>query len=329
MNGLSSAGSPVPSPRAIVPVAPTSINWRQFAGITVAALAVFVLLRLLPTGTNLSHMDFRATGANAIEFCDPLNPQFISVVSARSPVTMTVAPGGVSETGPGREFRAVVSLQTGSGKPIAPADLLVTHTRRLHLLIVDRTLADYQHVHPEPGRAPETWEFSFTPQLGGSYRVFADFTPAATSRGLYASADLAVGPAGADRTNATAGAPVAAVERDGFRFTLVVAPQPPRAGLPFDLRFSIRRPDGGGVNLQPVMGAFAHLVAFDEARNGFAHLHPMEVDPLQPPDAVHPVMNFKLTIPQSGRYVIWAQVNVDGREVFVPFGVEVPGPAGN
>jgi len=24
------------------------------------------------------------------------------------------------------------------------------------------------------------------------------------------------------------------------------------------------------------MGAFAHLVAFDETRSGFAHLHPME-----------------------------------------------------
>ena len=30
--------------------------------------------------------------------------------------------------------------------------------------------------------------------------------------------------------------------------------------------------------LEPVMGAFAHLVTFDEALSGFAHLHPMETD---------------------------------------------------
>ena len=30
-----------------------------------------------------------------------------------------------------------------------------------------------------------------------------------------------------------------------------------------------------------------------------------------------------VTIPQAGRYVIWAQVNLDGRESFVPFWVDV------
>jgi hypothetical protein len=49
-------------------------------------------LRLLPTGTNLSHMDFRVDprATNAIEFCDPLNPQFIPVVAVRSPVSMSI-----------------------------------------------------------------------------------------------------------------------------------------------------------------------------------------------------------------------------------------------
>ena len=62
----------------------------QVAWITAAALAVFVGMRFLPTGTNLNHMDFRVSGQNAIEFCDPSNPQFIPVVAVRSPVAMTV-----------------------------------------------------------------------------------------------------------------------------------------------------------------------------------------------------------------------------------------------
>ncbi|MFI5358328.1 MAG: hypothetical protein ACHQ4G_13435, partial [Opitutales bacterium] len=72
---------------------------RQIVFITVVALAVFVVFRRLPTGTNLSHMDFRATGANSIEFCDPLNPQFIPVVAVKSPVTMTLAPMGETASG--------------------------------------------------------------------------------------------------------------------------------------------------------------------------------------------------------------------------------------
>ena len=75
--------------------------------------------------------------------------------------------------------------------------------------------------------------------------------------------------------------------------------------------------------LQLVMGAFAHLVAFDAARSGFAHIHPMELDVTQPPDALHPVLNFKITIPRAGTYVIWSQVNLGGRETFVPFWFDV------
>ena len=59
---------------------------RQMAIITAVALALYVVVRLLPTGTNLNHMDFRMTGKGALEFCDPANPQFIPVVQVRSPV---------------------------------------------------------------------------------------------------------------------------------------------------------------------------------------------------------------------------------------------------
>lgn len=308
------------------PVSP--IRYGHVAWITLAAVAVFFGLRALPTGTNLSHMDFRATGANVIEFCDPQNPQFISVVAARSPVTMAVAPvGGVAAPQVGHPVSAVITLKTGSGKPIAPEDLLITHTMPLHLLIIDPTLTDYQHVHPEPGQKPGEWTFSFTPKLAGSYRVFADFTPAATGRGLYANSDLVV--QGGERPTTAApehkgitGQPPA-VERGGVRFALAIQSQPPRAGQPMDLAFSMVRADGGPVPLQPVMGAFAHLVAFDESRSGFAHLHPVDADPLKPPHPTQPALNFKLTIPQPGRYVIWAQVNLDGHEEFVPFWVEI------
>ena len=54
---------------------------KQLAWITGGAVAVFLFMRFLPTGTNLNHMDFRVTAKNPIEFCDPLDPQFIPVVA--------------------------------------------------------------------------------------------------------------------------------------------------------------------------------------------------------------------------------------------------------
>jgi hypothetical protein len=322
MSRVAESGDAAPLPHLAAQrggAAAAPFNARQFVLITIGAIAIFIGLRLLPTGTNLSHMDFRVDPkeGNVIEFCDPLNPQFIPVVAARSPVTMAIASGEPAVAG--REVHATITLKTGSGKPVAPEDLLVTHTRPLHLLIVDPTLVDYQHVHPEPTGTPGEWSFAFTPRATGSYRVFGDFTPVATGRGLYASVDLEVGAVPGQK----AATPVATAGRGGVAFTLTTAQQPVRAGQPIDLRFAMERADGGEVSLEPVMGAFAHLVAFDETRSGFAHLHPGETDLMQPPDAKHPVLNFKLTIPRGGRYVVWAQVNLGGTETFVPFDLAV------
>jgi len=43
-------------------------QWRQIGWISFGAVVVFALLRWLPTGTNLSHMDFRVDAKNSIEF---------------------------------------------------------------------------------------------------------------------------------------------------------------------------------------------------------------------------------------------------------------------
>lgn len=303
------------------PLSLTPQQWRQIALITAVAVALFILVRRLPTGTNLNHLDFRVTGSNSIEFCDPANPQFIPVVQVRSPVTMTLSSGRAEV---GREQAFTLTLKTFTGKPVAPEDLAVAHTKKLHLLIVDPSLEDYQHVHPVPGARPGEWRFSMIPRRAGLYRVFADFVPIATGRGLYAVAEFtADGDAGAGPFRPSTPKPATVVEKEGHRFMLTAAPPVIRAREVAELAFTVTRPDGGAVLMQPVMGAFAHLVAFDAARRGFAHLHPNETDLSRPPDAVHPRLTFKIMIRQPGPYVIWTQVNLGGREVFVPFTIEV------
>lgn len=290
---------------------------RSLLILTVTALALYAIVRLLPTGTNLNHMDFRVEGKGAIEFCDPANPQFIPVVAARSPVSLTLQ--GDTAPAQGKAVTFTLTLRTSSGKAIAPEDLLVAHTRKLHLLVVDPTLDDYQHIHPEPGRRAGEWVFTMTPHRVGTYRVFADFTPAATARGLYSAADFEV-PGTVARVARGANA---IVETGGLEFSLESTTLL-QAGKTTDLKFRIRRLVGSDpIPLQPVMGAFAHLVAFDEERSGFAHLHPQETDLAQPPDSQHPELTFKITIPRPGRYVVWAQVNLNGTEAFVPFWTDV------
>jgi hypothetical protein len=316
------------------------VEWRSVAWITGAALALYAGFRLLPTGTNLHHMDFQVSGSNALEMCDPANPQFIPVVAARSPVKMELRAEGGAGPAPGRETRWVLALATSAGKPIGPVDLLTVHTKKLHLLVVDPTLRDYQHVHPEPGERPGEWVFAHMPRRAGAYRVFADFTPAATGRGLYSFSDYtAAGEApGAADGGGDWRAPGLGeeVERGGYVLRMGLDKgETVKAGAPGTLVFSIRAKDGGAVPMEPVMGAYVHTTAFDEERSGFAHLHtrvePGETEraangdsPLPPPkDSSKPNFAFDVMIPREGHYIVWAQFKLRGEEWFQPFALQV------
>ena len=295
------------------------VRWRQVVLLTAGALALYGAFRALPTGTNLHSNDFNLQGKGMVELCDPANPQFVVVTTARSPVSLTLRENPPAATG--REIRLSLALSTATGKPVGPADLLVQHTRKLHLLVVDPTLSDYQHLHPEPGEIYGEWTVAFTPRLAGVYRVFADFVPVPTGRSLYASADLSVKGTTASITPRFSWD----AELEGYDFKLT-PDVPMRAGQAASLLFDVSRRDGAGVPLELVMDAYAHLVAFDQKQSGFAHLHPLADGAsgvVAPPDATHPRLNFRITIPTAGVYVIWAQVKIAGRELFAPFWFEV------
>ncbi|MDE3084350.1 MAG: hypothetical protein KGJ37_03900 [Verrucomicrobiota bacterium] len=293
----------------------TKTQYRQLALITLAAAALFILVRLLPTGTNIPHLSYVPAGKSIIQTCDPSNPQFLPATEVQSPVAMTLAVAAPPVAG--REAHVVLMLKTYGDKPLGPADIAVSNAKKIHLLIVDPTLTDYQHVHPVPADAPGAWAFTFTPRAGGAYRFFADFVPVVTGVELYAWADLTVrgaraAPVPSSHQNWTA-------DSDGYRFTLTPAALPIRPRKINDLKLSIERIGGGPVPLEVIMDAFAHLVAFDEQRSGFGHMHPLEVDITKPLDPAHPTLHFKMQLPRAGRYVIWSEVQIAGRQVFAPF----------
>ena len=306
-----------------------AVDWRGVMKITLAAAALYAGFRFLPTGTNLHHSDFQVTGENALEMCDPSRPQFIPVVAVRSPVKLELRADGGAAPMAGRETAFTLTLTTAGGLPIGPADLLTVHTRKLHLLVVDDSLQDYQHLHPEPGAQAGEWVFRHTPRRGGTYRVFADFTPAATSRGLYSFADYVA--AGADAPAAGAvdfNAPGtdAAFSRGGYVLTLKLDKGPAlKAGQAGSLTFLIQGADGAEVPLEEVMDAYVHMVAFDAQRSGFAHLHPRVNTPgaARAMDRSRPAFTFDVMIPQPGTYVVWAQFKLAGEEWFQPFVLEV------
>lgn len=301
--------------------------WLQTAAITCAAVGVYAGVRMIPIrGSDLHYTDFHADGKSFLEFCEPGSPQFAPVDRVRSPVVLRFSSSSAAEAGKTSGFD--LDLVTAGGQPVEASGLLVVHTEKLHLLIIGPDLDDYQHVHPTWDAEKRTFSFSFTPKRGGVYKVFADFMPRATGRSLYAGGEIFVSTG--SETLATS-KPLRSqnakfdVSVDGLRFQLLIPEGGIRTNEVADIRLRVTSDTGSAVVLEDVMGASAHVVAFDEARSGFAHLHPVEqpVDFSNADNSGAGELGFSVFLPDPGSYRLWAQVKVAGRESFAPFDVLV------
>src|SRR5262249_17334216 len=99
-----------------------------------------------------------------------------------------VVPGSPLVVGQHADVR--IRLARLDGSPIVLDDLVEVHTRKIHLLINDRSLGDYHHEHPEPTDVPGEYRFSFTPTKPGAYRIWADVVPANSGVQEYVIADI-------------------------------------------------------------------------------------------------------------------------------------------
>ena len=190
----------------------------------------------------------------------------------------------------------------------------------MHLLIIDPSLSDYHHAHPEPGSKPGTYTFTLTPKKAGEYQVFADLLPTATQQQQYVSVRFTVAgtPSAMEKTvNSTA--TVA-----GYSFALQVVDGKITAGQPGMARLTVTGADGQPVaKLEPVMGAFAHMVGFNENRSEIAHIHPMGKEPATAEERGGPTLEFHINFATSGYKKLFAQVQIDGKPIFAPFGIIV------
>ncbi len=233
---------------------------------------------------------------------------------------ISAAIDSASELKTGEPTTLTLSLTAKNGKPVAPADLQVAHTEKLHLLIVDPSLSDYHHEHPVPKKDGKVLTFKLTPRKAGPYRVFVDVLPEATRRHLYLVADLAGTGAGGPIEGREL---VTSAQVDGYSFELML-PAVVKEGTTLNGELGIKDRDGKVVTqLEPVMGAYAHLVGFFEDRKTVEHMHPMGAEPTAPSDRGVGKLRFRVTPTKSGLMKLFAQVKLDGKERFAPFTLNI------
>jgi Heavy metal binding domain len=221
----------------------------------------------------------------------------------------------------GQPVTALLQLQRPNGDPVLPADLIETHTKKIHLLIVDRSLTDYHHEHPVPTRNPGEYSFGFTPNKPGSYRVWADVRPHPLGLQEYAMTDIPATTAGEPLTNRAVNFKTTV---DGLNCELILAQKTIQVGRPALARLRITNADGKGfTQLEPLMATFAHLVGFNQDYKTVMHMHPKGALVLDPAARGGPELEFQIYALRPGFVRLFAQVQVEGRSRFAPFGLQI------
>ncbi len=191
----------------------------------------------------------------------------------------------------------------------AVRDFDVSHTKRMHLMVVRRDTQGFQHLHPRMNANGE-WSTPVTLPAAGAYRVYADFER--DGRRTVLGSDL-----GVDGRQDWRELPAASnVSTTGDGYTVRLAGKPARAGEMDDVRFTVTR-GGRKVALQPYLGARGHLVALREGDLAYLHTHPVEGA------EARGAVSFETEYPTAGRYRLFLQFRASGRVHAAPFTTEV------
>ena len=176
------------------------------------------------------------------------------------------------------------------GAPVTAYD--VEHEKQLHLIVVRRDFAGFQHVHPELDEGTGEWTTDVDLEPG-AWRVFADFVPTG-GEDLTLGSDLTVPGA--------VPAPDPAVEERVAQvgdYTVALDGEL-HPGEDSVLTFEITRDGAPVADLQQYLGAAGHLVALRDGDLAYLHVHPGDG------------LEFMAEVPSAGTYHLFLDFQHDG-----------------
>ncbi|WP_042391727.1 hypothetical protein [Streptacidiphilus carbonis] len=189
------------------------------------------------------------------------------------------------------------------GKPVT--DYTVDQTKKLHFYAIRSDLTGFQHVHPTMA-ADGTWTAQLAAPAPGDWRLFAAFTPA-TGAGKGTDVVLSRTVTVPGMAN-TAALPPAATSTTVDGYTATVSGDL-MAGMAHPLTVTISRDGKPVTDLQPYLDTYAHLTAFHEGDQAFAHLHPTTA---VSGDHGGPTLTFHAELPASGNWRLFLQFQTVG-----------------
>jgi len=217
----------------------------------------------------------------------------------------------------------LILTNAATGQPVTPDELAIVHTKKIHLFVADSSLKDYHHIHPEPTDEPGVYSFSFTPKTSNNYSAWADITTLKDSENYKLKTEL---PSASGRniparistnTSATSG---------GLSFQWN-STTPLTKGEADIVSVTVTDTNGRPVtDLEPVIGAFAHLVGFSADGKSLIHTHPLE-ESSSADERGGPKLRFHVEPENAGATQFYLQVRRNGQDIFAPFGQVIKAPS--
>ncbi|TVT62633.1 hypothetical protein FNH05_00805 [Amycolatopsis rhizosphaerae] len=209
-----------------------------------------------------------------------------------SPASATLTPRTTNEF----SFR----ITGPDGKPVTGFD--VEHEKRMHLIVVRRDTAGFQHVHPAMA-ADGTWTVPLAVADPGSYRAFADFAPTG-GRATTLGVDLAA----AGDFQPVAYPPSRVAEVAGYQVRLDGDLTP---GHTAKVTATVTKDGREITDLQPYLGAYGHLVALRDGDLAYLHVHP-DGSPGDGATRPGPDVTFRAEVPSAGTYRLFLDFQHEG-----------------
>ncbi len=285
----------------------------QAGVITLLCFGLYFGIRAIPASEcAFLHYSAVEVMADGTERCEGGPTPFIDVRRTPFPVRMELISLAELEDG---DMEVRLELRGPDGRPLLPHQIAITHTERIHLMLVEEGLAHYHHIHPQPEGDSGVYRATFTPKAT-QYRYFAEFVPVRTRTLAIADGklDLKKAMSQPDSTLATK------VRTENLQISVQGTEAPVRRNRDTTLTINLKDAAGDPPDLEVIMGAYAHVVAFEESLSGYAHMHPLNPDPRMD-DGLE--MDFLFHPTRSGRHRVWVQIKLDGVEHYIPFEAEV------
>lgn len=215
----------------------------------------------------------------------------------------------------------------------------VVHTKIMHFIIVRKDLQYFQHLHPDFDKDSGVYSIAVTFPADGPYRLFPDFTPAASEDNpqqltVTLNADVNVG----DMNKYTA-KPVIPDNNNlktvnGYTINYDI-PKELKSQTEISYSLNVEKNRQSISDLENYLGALGHGVILKEGTLDFIHTHAGEVKQAEGAKMDHgssmmnkdtskgPKIDFSTSFPESGRYKIFTQFQHAGKVITTDYVVTV------